>query len=83
MAQAVSAGAVDADAVTFIWRSARDKRVRDAHKHLDGKRAQFGQPFRSNIGPIRFPGDPEASAANTIGCRCWREVDVDFLRGVS
>jgi uncharacterized protein with gpF-like domain len=64
------------------WRSAHDKRVRDAHRELDGQSVRRGGVFASALGPIRFPGDPEASAANVINCRCYLEPSVDFLAGI-
>lgn len=82
MRQAVQAGAINRDALTYTWHSAHDKRVRDAHRELDGQSVADGEAFQSSLGPIRYPGDPLASAANTINCRCWREPKVDFLRGV-
>lgn len=80
--QAVASGAVRPDAITVTWRSARDKRVRDAHRALDGKRIPKGGVFQSSLGPIRYPGDPMADIANTANCRCWLEPSVDFLAGV-
>lgn len=80
--QAVASGAISRDAVSFRWHSAKDNRVRETHRNLNGQTAKYGEAFQSDLGPIRYPGDPLASAANTINCRCWREPDVDFLRGV-
>jgi hypothetical protein len=80
--QAIASGTIDREAVTFKWRSAKDKRVREAHRHLDGQTAKYGEAFQSDLGPIRYPGDPQAVAANRINCRCWREPDIDFLRGI-
>lgn len=82
MQQAVQSGKVAHDQVSYIWRSAHDKRVRDAHRELDGQVAKMGVPFQSSLGPIRFPGDPTATAANTINCRCFREPKIDFLAGI-
>jgi hypothetical protein len=79
--QATQSG-LSADAVTMTWRSARDARVRDAHRELDGQSVRRGGVFASALGPIRFPGDPEASAANVINCRCYLEPSVDFLAGI-
>lgn len=79
--QAVSAG-VDPATITMTWRSAHDKRVRDAHRALDGESIRRGGVFRSMLGPIRYPGDPNASAANVINCRCWLEPKIDFLVGI-
>lgn len=80
--QAVNSGAVRADAVSIVWRSAHDSRVRDAHRELDGQKIRKGGVFQSSLGPIRFPGDPNASPANTVNCRCVAEPSIDFLVGV-
>ena len=82
MRQAIGSGAIVQSAVTYTWRSAHDKRVRDAHRQLDGVSVADGEVFQSILGPIRYPGDPFATAANVIGCRCWREPKVDFLAGI-
>lgn len=82
--QAIEAGAVDQTALSFAWRTARDNRVRDTHKSMEGQTRPYGVPFRTGAGiPIRFPGDPAAPAAERIGCRCYREVAVDFLANVA
>lgn len=80
--QAVQGGGIDAGAITMTWRSAHDTRVRDAHRELDGETIARGGVFQSSLGPIRYPGDPSASIANTINCRCWLEPKVDFLAGI-
>jgi len=82
MRQAVDAGGINRSQVEYIWRSAHDTKVREAHSELDGQVTPMGVPFQSSLGPIRFPGDPQASAANTINCRCWRETKIDFLAGI-
>ena len=83
MRQAIDKGVVQQSAVTKIWHSAADSRVRETHRHLNGQKVAFGKAFKSDLGPIRFPGDPEASAANTIQCRCTLFMHVDFLAGVT
>jgi hypothetical protein len=80
--QAIQSGGLKADTVTMVWHSAHDKRVREAHRELDGQKIKRGGVFASSLGPIRFPGDPQASAANTINCRCFMEPSVDFLAGI-
>ncbi len=83
MTQAINAGAVDVATVTSIWHDSADRRVRKTHKAMNGQRVRYGQPFVSPSGArLRYPGDPDAPAAERIHCRCWREFDVDFLAGV-
>ena len=52
------------------WISAIDYRTRHAHRLLDGQLADVDKPFKSELGPIMFPGDPSADPANVYNCRC-------------
>lgn len=71
--QAIASGKVAADSVTKRWLYTHDDKTRHAHRTIpmlnpddpgiDGK-------FKSELGPIAYPGDPEAKAANTVQCRC-------------
>lgn len=61
------------DDVVATWVSARDLRVRDSHRSLNGDQVEFGQPFQSDRGAmLRFPGDRMlgAPASEVIACRC-------------
>ena len=50
------------------WISTNDGRTRHSHRLLDGQTAPVDKPFQSELGPIRFPGDPEAAPANVYNC---------------
>lgn len=52
------------------WQATFDNRTRDVHRHLDGQRVPWNEPFNSDLGEIRFPGDPTADPANVYNCRC-------------
>lgn len=52
------------------WISTKDTRTRPAHVVANGQRVKAGQPFIVGGEPLRFPGDPFASPANTARCRC-------------
>lgn len=59
-----------------VWITAKDHRVRGKaegdrfnHAVLDGQRVDVNTPF-NNGENIMQPGDPNASAGNTINCRC-------------
>lgn len=52
------------------WVATKDSRTRDAHQKLDGKTADWDEPFISKLGEIRYPGDPRAKPALTYNCRC-------------
>ena len=52
------------------WLSTVDMRTRHWHRALDGVTAEVEEPFHNDMGDIKFPGDPEAAAANVYNCRC-------------
>lgn len=63
--------------VRKVWIAANDKRTRPSpgntapfsHRALDGQTQDLETPF-NNGENIMQPGDPKASPANTINCRC-------------
>lgn len=83
MQQAIDTGALEPNQIGFIWRTAHDDRVRDLHLPMDGQRALLGEYFVDADGnELEYPGDPNAPIETVINCRCWRELDVDYLAGV-
>lgn len=69
-AQAIEAGHFEAEDLIRTWDSSKDKRVRETHRALNGQRRKWGQSWQTVNGIIRYPGDPEAAAAETVQCRC-------------
>ena len=66
-------GRVDRERVRRYWFASPDDRTRLAHATIPGMNENgvgAEEPFKSILGPIMFPGDPEAVAANVINCRC-------------
>lgn len=55
--------------VEKVWITSEDERVRHSHRHLDLRIEPLNGKFY-NGEYIRFPGDPDASPSNTVGCRC-------------
>lgn len=53
-----------------IWMATNDGRTREAHILLDGQEQEVDEPFDSELGPIMYPGDPNADPANVYNCRC-------------
>lgn len=79
--QNAEAAGLGPEAITAIWRAARDGRTRDTHGSLNGDRAQFGTPFRSSGGArMRYPGDRSlgAGAEEIVNCRCTLTFKVDW-----
>lgn len=52
------------------WVTRHDKRVRDAHRQLDGSVVALGQPFSVDGFTLDYPGDDNAPAYLTANCRC-------------
>ena len=52
------------------WVATKDGRTRHAHQKLDGQTVDWDKSFTSELGKIRFPGDPRAKPALTYNCRC-------------
>jgi uncharacterized protein with gpF-like domain len=72
---AANAGANDAAVETGLrlkkeWISVNDGRTRSAHSSANGKVVGMDEGFIVNGEKLRFPGDPNGSAANVINCRC-------------
>ena len=52
------------------WVATKDGRTRHSHRRLDGQTVDWDNPFTSELGKIRFPGDPRAKPALIYNCRC-------------
>lgn len=65
------------------WMAAIDLRTRHAHRLLDGQLADVDKPFKSELGPIMYPGDPNAEPANVYNCRCTIAARVISIDGVN
>ena len=68
--QAIDNGHLGRGEIERTWVSAGDRRVRHSHNIMNGQVRGHGEPFLSSSGPIRYPGDPDAPASETIQCRC-------------
>lgn len=80
--QAIDAG-IDPQNVRFVWHTARDKRVRDTHKTMEGETVGVGEPFITGSGAqLMYPGDPNGPPEEIINCRCDRSVRIDFLANI-
>lgn len=56
-----------ADVQYIEWLSARDGRVRDEHRRMDGQRVRLGDMFPNGL---RYPLDPSGPANELVNCRC-------------
>lgn len=69
--QALENRVIDARTLVRTWHVRRDGRERDSHHTMQGQKRQIGEAFLSGAGNrLRFPGDINAPASETIQCRC-------------
>lgn len=67
--QGIEAGHIDPNTEKG-WVTTQDGRERAWHDELNKKWVKFSEPFVNSHGPLMYPRDPDASASNTIQCRC-------------
>ncbi len=80
--QLIESGEVPRQAVKHKWSATLDARTRDIHRSMHGQEVIQGQPFTSPTGAqLLFPGDTSlgAGGGDTINCRCYAQVSVDWL----
>lgn len=68
--QAIADGTLDPDKIVRTWRTRLDGRERHTHMLLNGQKRGWGESWTTKHGEIRYPGDPDAPAVETIQCRC-------------
>ena len=52
------------------WIATKDGKTRHSHQKLDGQTVDWDESFSSELGKIRYPGDPQADPSNVYNCRC-------------
>lgn len=68
--QAVADGVIDPERLERTWETRVDGRQRDSHLILNQQKRGLEETWQTRRGPILYPGDPEADAAEVIQCRC-------------
>lgn len=68
--QALDNQVIGASQIERKWVTRLDGRERRTHRFLNGEKRAWGEPWLTQNGVIRYPGDPEAPARETIQCRC-------------
>ena len=74
--QVVDTGRVQRQFITKRWRTVRDARVRDSHRHLEGAVVGLDERFSNGL---RHPHERGAPARETVACRCMVTHSVDYL----
>jgi hypothetical protein len=81
--QLIEAGTIQEQHVTKVWSATLDKRTRDSHVALNGKKADMREAFVSPLTGARmlFPMDRSQGAPGSeiIQCRCGCSYVVDWI----
>lgn len=81
--QLIEAGTIREQHVTKVWSATLDKRTRDSHVALHGKKAEMREAFVSPLTGARmlFPMDRSmgAPAGEIIQCRCACQYNISWL----
>ena len=80
--QVLATGAVREKDIKREWDSAGDRKVRPAHKAMDGQQVGLNEPFRAPDGSyLLYPGDGSlgAPASDIINCRCRVKTVIDWI----
>ncbi len=80
MHQAVDDGLIDRESMERTWITSRDGRERESHALLNGQKRGLDETFPGLAGELRYPGDPNAPAAETIQCRCGLAIRIKSLK---
>ena len=68
--QAIEDGTLDPNRLERKWVTRLDGRERKTHLLLNNQKRAWGENWITKNGVIRYPGDPDAPASETIQCRC-------------
>lgn len=77
--QAIADGHMRQEDILQDWIHAQDDRVRNAHRRIPAMNpggVRRGESFQTPLGRLRYPRDPQGTAANTIMCRCTLNIRV-------
>lgn len=79
--QMVEQEIVEKQDVEKVWHSTGDSRTRDTHQRLNGEKADIDGTFEVNGSRMEHPQDSShgADPSETINCRCWMEIKIDFI----
>lgn len=68
--QAIDDKTIDPERIERKWVTRLDGRERKTHLFLNGQKRAWGEVWTTKNGVIKYPGDPDAPASETIQCRC-------------
>lgn len=65
---------MDVGLTEHTWITAKDERVRESHRAVDGESVKIGQPFSNGL---LYPNDPQGPPEEVIACRCITLPEVE------
>lgn len=72
--------------VKRIWDASGDSRTRDSHRAAEetsrANPSGLEEGFQVGGYTLKYPGDPNGPASETIQCRCVVKVEIDFYSGL-
>ena len=81
--QLIASGKVPLSAVKKIWRATGDARTRDSHISMNDQVVKFDEPFISPLtgAQMMHPHDLSLGAppSETIQCRCFYEIKINYI----
>lgn len=81
--QAMDDGILDRDSLEQTWNTAVDERRRGTHKPMHKQKRKMGEYFITGAGVLmKYPGDPNAPANETVRCRCMKTTRFKVLTNV-
>lgn len=78
LTQLVDTGSGGEYGVERTWTTVGDSHVRPAHEDADGQTVGLHETFEVGGEQLLYPGSPEGSLGNTLGCRCSIAYDVSY-----
>ncbi len=77
----IEGGKVRPEAITKTWIATVGQFTRDHHLALNRRQVPWDGKFISpeTLFPMDRPHDEDAPAVDTVNCRCYERIDVDWL----
>lgn len=76
--QAIESGKLDPQELVREWHTRLDGRERTSHRALNGEKRGMDEEFKPGL---KRPGDPNASASETVNCRCSVSTRIGVPQG--
>lgn len=76
----VDSGEIDRENIVTEWVPHADEATRKSHRDARDQKRTLGEPFDIGGHALLYPGDPSGPPEEIINCRCYRRIDIDFIK---